>query len=203
MTVRPARVTDAARMAELHEARMTEGFLSALGPRFLRILYRRIVASPDAFAFVVEEPPDGGSSGDGPVTVVGFAAAAVDVSDLYRQFVLHDGLIAGIAAAPRLVRSWRRVLETLRYPASTEALPAAEILSVAVDPRAAGRGVGTEVVGAATSELARRGVGSAKVVTGADNVAALRLYARCGFLPRARIAVHEGTPSEVLVWSSS
>jgi ribosomal protein S18 acetylase RimI-like enzyme len=197
MTVRLAGVGDAPRLAELHEARMTEGFLSALGPRFLRILYRRIVASPDAFAWVADEQIDGSS------TVIGFAAATLDVGDLYRQFVFRDGLIAGIAAAPRLARSWREVFETLRYPASTDDLPDAEILSVAVDPLATGRGVGTEVVEAATGELARRGVGAAKVVTGADNVAALRLYARCGFVPRARIAVHEGMPSEVLVWRSS
>lgn len=197
MIVRLARADDAPRLAELHATRMTEGFLSELGPRFLRILYRRVVASPDAFAFVVEEPLDGA------VTVVGFAAGAPDVGALYRRFVLRDGVIAGIAAAPRLVGSWRRVLETLRYPASTGDLPGAEILSVAVDPRVTGRGVGTRVVEAATSEFRRRGVAAAKVVTGADNVAALALYTRCGFVRREQIAVHEGTPSEVLVWSSS
>jgi ribosomal protein S18 acetylase RimI-like enzyme len=197
MTVRLAGAADAPRLAELHAARMTEGFLSALGPRFLRILYRRIVASPDAFAYVAEAPIDGS------VAVVGFAAAALDVGDLYRRFVVHDGVIAGLAAAPRLLRSWRQVLETLRYPASAEDLPDAEILSVAVDARAGGRGVGTLVVEAATAELARRGVAAAKVVTGADNVAALGLYTRCGFVHRAQMAVHQGTPSEVLVWSSS
>ncbi|MGZ8734937.1 MAG: GNAT family N-acetyltransferase [Acidimicrobiia bacterium] len=197
MTVRLARADDVPRLAELHATRMTEGFLSALGPRFLRILYRRIVASSDAFAHVAEEPIDG------TVAVVGFAAASLDVSDLYRRFVLRDGVIAGIAAAPRLLGSWRQVLETLRYPAGTDDLPDAEILSVAVDPRATGRGVGAQVVDAATGELTRRGVTAAKVVTGADNVAALALYERCGFVCRAQIAVHEGTPSEVLVWSSS
>jgi ribosomal protein S18 acetylase RimI-like enzyme len=201
VTVRLAGVDDAPRLAELHATRMTEGFLSALGPRFLRILYRRVVASPDAFALVAEAPIDGTTA------VVGFAAATLDVGDLYRRFALHDGVIAGIAAAPQLARSWRKVLETLRYPASAGAalgaVPDAEILSVAVDPRATGLGIGTQVVDAATAELARRGVGAAKVVTGADNVAALALYARCGFVRRGQIAVHEGTPSEVLVWSSS
>jgi ribosomal protein S18 acetylase RimI-like enzyme len=184
-------------LAELHATRMTEGFLSELGPRFLRILYRRIVASPDAFVFVVEAPLDGTK------TVVGFAAGALDVGDLYRRFVLRDGVIAGIAAAPRLVGSWRRVLETLRYPAGTGELPDAEILAVAVDPRVTGRGVGRLVVEAATGEFRRRGVATAKVVTGARNVAALALYTRCGFVRHEQIAVHEGTPSEVLVWSSS
>jgi ribosomal protein S18 acetylase RimI-like enzyme len=59
------------------------------------------------------------------------------------------------------------------------------------------------MVEAATGELARRGARSVKVVTGADNAAALRLYAKCGFRAAATIAVHEGTPSEVLVWRSS
>ena len=202
MTVRRARADDAPRLAELHATRMTEGFLSALGPRFLRVLYRRIVASPDAFAFVaVVEEADAADSG-GPA-ITGFAAAALDVGALYRRFLLRDGVVAGIAAAPRLLRSWRRVLETLRYPGGADDLPEAEILSVAVDPAAAGRGVGTRLVEAATAELVRRGAPAAKVVTAADNVAALRLYERCGFRAATRISVHEGTASQVLVWRSS
>ena len=61
----------------------------------------------------------------------------------------------------------------------------------------------TSAVGDLDVELAARGVNAVKVVAGADNAAALRLYEKCGFVPRARIEVHEGTPSEVLVWNSS
>ena len=99
------------------------------------------------------------------------------------------------------------MLETLRYPATDEAgggddLPAAEILSVGVAPRAARRGVGTRLVAAALDELAARGVDAVKVVAGADNDAALGLYERSGFERERTIAVHAGTPSEVLVWRS-
>jgi len=186
---------DAPRLAELHATRITDGFLPSLGPAFLERLYRRIVKSTDSFAYVVAD-----ESG----RIVGFAAATADVGQLYKSFARRDGLVAGVVAAPRLVRSWRRVLETLRYPAAERAdLPAAEILAVAVDADAAGRGIGRAVVDAATRRLADRGENAIKVVAGSDNVAALRLYESCGYRVRAHVEVHEGVSSEVLVWNSS
>jgi ribosomal protein S18 acetylase RimI-like enzyme len=198
ISIRPATKADAGRLAELHATRITEGFLPTLGTAFLRRLYTRIATSPRAFAIVAV---DGGD-------VVGFAAAATDVRALYREFLVHDGLVAGIQSAPRLARSWRHVVETLRYPSSGEtngatALPAAEILAVAVAADAGGQGLGRRLVGAATTELARRGITAAKVVAGAGNEPALRMYRGCGVAARQRIAVHDGAPSEVLVWPSS
>jgi ribosomal protein S18 acetylase RimI-like enzyme len=190
--IRDARPDDAARVAELHRTRISEGFLPTLGPRFLNLLYRRCIRSRRAFVVVAD---DGGR-------VAGFAAAADDLGALYREFAFRDGVVAGVAAAPRIVRNASRVLETLRYPAAAGALPGAEILAVAVDAPLAGRGVGTRLVDAATTELRRRGVTAAKVVAGADNEHALALYERCGFGRHARVNVHGSTPSEVLVWRS-
>lgn len=193
VSIRPAARDDAQRLAELHVSRIGDGFLSSLGVPFLTLLYRRIVVAPGSFARV--------ATIDG--RVVGFAAGATNVRALYRDFLLRDGIVAGMLAAPRLVRSWRRVWETLRYPASGDALPDAEILAVAVDAAEAGRGIGRRVVGAALEELVGRGVVAARVVTGSDNRAALALYRACGFDRVITIAVHTGTPSEVLVWNSS
>ncbi len=191
--LRPAARADAPRVAALHAGRITEGFLPTLGTGFLTRLYRRVLAAPEGIVLVAVER-------DG---VVGFVAAATDLGSIYRSFLWRDGVPAALTAAPRLVRSWRRVVETLRYPARTEDLPDAEILAVAVDSRCAGRGLGRELVDAALAELAARGVTSVRVVAGADNRAALGLYHRCGFVTAAQTAVHEGTPSEVLVWRSS
>ena len=195
-SVRLATVTDAPRLAELHVARISEGFLASLGPAFLERLYRRIVRSSDSFAYVVDGEPGG--------PVAGFAAATASTRALYQSFAFHDGVVAGFIAAPRLVRSWRRVLETLRYPGGGAGdLPSAEILSVAVDADSGGRGIGRPVVDASTARLAPRGHDAVKVVTGSDNVAALKLYERCGFERAATVEVHEGVSSEVLVWNSS
>jgi ribosomal protein S18 acetylase RimI-like enzyme len=192
VTVRRAVPADAARLAALHAERISEGFLPSLGPRFLTRLYRRIATSNHAFAFVVED--------DGAIAA--FAAGAEDVKALYREFIVRDGIVAGFAALPRLPKAWRRVLETLRYPGSTGALPAAEVLAVATDRRAAGRGYASHAVRSVAHELARRGHRSVKVTLGADNGPALALYRSCGFEIAATIAVHGETPSEVMVWTA-
>ena len=192
--VRLATPRDARAIASLHARRISEGFLPRLGERFLVRLYRRVTRSPHAFAYVLD---DGAPHG-----IVGFAAAATDVGALYREFARRDGVVAGVVAAPSLLRNGRRVIETLRYPARTGALPAAEVLAVAVDATSGGRGHGRRLVEAVTQELARRGVREAKVVAGSANEAALRLYRGCGFTRAAPVAVHDGAESEVLVWAS-
>jgi ribosomal protein S18 acetylase RimI-like enzyme len=191
--VRPARPDEVGRVADLHATRVAEGFLARLGPRFLRRLYRRIATSPHTFLFVAVDQD----------AVMGFLAGATDVRSFYRSFLARDGVLAGLVAAPRLLRSLPRAIETLRYPAGVGELPAAEILAVAVARESTGRGVGNALVHAGTAELRRRGVAAAKVVAGADNTAALRLYEGNGFARSRRIALHRGTDSEVLVWTSS
>ncbi len=197
MSVRAAGPSDLAAVAALHADRIGEGFLSSLGPGFLRRLYRRVLASPDGFVLVAT--PLGSSAGP----VLGFAAGVGSVGALYRRFLLRDGVVAGAMAAPKLVRAVPRVVETLRYPAATDDLPTAEILAVAVAADAVGAGIGRALVGAATDEFTTRGVTAAKVVTTADNAAAIAMYRACGFASRTAVEVHAGRPSEVLVWTAS
>jgi ribosomal protein S18 acetylase RimI-like enzyme len=193
--IRPGTEADAGATARLHASEISEGFLPSLGQPFLARLYRRIVRSPESFLLVAA---DGES-------IVGFVAGTERVGDLYRSFLLHDGAVATIAALPRVVRSWRRVYETLRYPAGSgddhaRDLPAAELLAIAVAPAARGRGTGRQLVAALTDEFQRRGVGGVRVVVGEGNDAAIGLYEHCGFTKAARIEVHRGTPSQVLTW---
>ena len=192
VTIAAATPADADRIADLHRTRISEGFLPRLGPRFLRRLYRRMCRSDDCVVLVARD----GSR------VVGFAAGATDLGALYRRFLLRDGPVAAIEAAPRLLRHLPRVVETLRYERGAGDAPAAEVLSVAVDPTAAGRGLGRTLVDRLVQSLAARGASEVRVVTGADNVAALRMYRACGFTHARRIEVHAGTASEQLVWHS-
>jgi ribosomal protein S18 acetylase RimI-like enzyme len=195
--VRSARPSDLGAVAALHADRIDEGFLSSLGPGFLRRLYRRVLRRSDGFVLVAT----GDASTGAPV--LGFVAGVGSVGALYRSFLVRDGVVAGVLAAPRLVRAVPRALETLRYPSATGALPDAEILAVAVDRSAAGAGIGRALVAAGTAEFARRGTSTAKVVTTDDNTAALAMYRACGFVTAAGVEVHAGRASEVLVWTSS
>lgn len=181
---------DARRAAELHVSEISEGFLSTLGPAFLERLYRRIVRTPRSFLAVAEA---GGQ-------VLGFAAATESTRDLYRQFLVRDGVVSAVTAAPRLARALPRVLETLRYPTHPQELPGAELLSLAVSPEARGRGIGRSLMEMVTEELRRRGVTAGRAVVGASNHTALEFYRACGLRTATRIELHGSASSEVLTW---
>ena len=193
--LRFARLSDAPAMAALHRSELPDGFLSSLGDAFLVRLYRRVVRSSRSFAIVASTDE---------LAVAGFVAGTEDTGLLYRQFLALDGLVAGLAALPQLLRSPQRVLETLRYGSSgakePSDLPPAELLSLAVVPEARRRGVGRALVGSFQLELARRGVAASRVVVAASNAAAIDLYRACSFRRVQSFELHQGGRSEVLVW---
>ena len=192
--IRTGTTNDARRAAELHASGITEGFLSRLGPRFLTRLYRCIANDDRSFLLIAQ--------GDDHATV-GMIAGSENVGQLYRRFLRRDAVIAGLVAAPRLVRHAGSVLETLRYGGGDDTgLPDAELLAIAVDADARGHGTGRALVEALVEEFARRALSSSKVVVGASNESALRLYRACGYADAATIEVHRNVPSKVLVWSS-
>ena len=188
---RRATVADVDAISALHASCIAEGFLVSLGPPFLRRLYRRVVSSPRAFAFVV----------DAPAGVAGYVACAVGTGAFYREFATRDGLVAGAVALPRLVRAPRHVWETWRYGARADGNEAAaEVLALAVAPEARGRHIGGALVSAAVGELSKRGVTSARVVTATGNISAVRAYERAGFRRSGSDEVHRGVSQEVLKW---
>jgi len=194
--VRPGTESDVEFAASLHASAISEGFLSQLGQRFLRLLYRRIVRSEKSF-LLVAETEEGAH--------LGFLAGSVAVGALYRSFIVHDGVIGAITAPNELLSSWRRVLETLRYGRTQHGRSntAAELLSIAVIPASRGRNVGSKLVEEFMSEVQRRGENVAQVVVGEDNHAARALYERAGFRVAGRFELHSGTPSlclEVSNW---
>jgi ribosomal protein S18 acetylase RimI-like enzyme len=183
---------DTVETARLHAAGIEDGFLPKLGPSVLRRLHRRMSRDGGSFVLVAGNP--------GRLT--GFVAGTTSVGDLYRSFLLRDGIVAAVLAAPRVPRVWRPAWETLRYPSRSDpAWPAAELLAIAVADDARHRGVGRALTLAFQDELQRRGENKAKVVVGSTNQAAIGLYHSCGFQPAGMVEVHTGHRSEVLVWS--
>jgi ribosomal protein S18 acetylase RimI-like enzyme len=189
--IRAGTTEDAARAAQLHAVRIADGFLVRLGARFLTRLYGRVVRSNRAFLLVAADA--GG--------LTGFISVASDTGAFYREFLLHDGVMAGIAGAPAIVRAPKQVWETFHYGTSTpDDLPRAEVLAIAVVARATGHGLGGALVAAGLEELRRRGVQSARVVTAVDNGPALAMYERAGFRRHHVTEVHAGVAQQVLVW---
>jgi ribosomal protein S18 acetylase RimI-like enzyme len=201
VVVRAATSQDAGSVADLHVRAITEGFLASLGPRFLRRLYARIAKSPHGFLLVACDP--------GPEIVIGFVAGATSVRRLYGDFLLRDGLVAGMTSAPRLVRSIPRVVETLRYGAKDDPKQSkgmgehverseTELLSLAVAATARRRGAGAQLVRSFHAAAAEAGSSTARVVVAATNETAIRVYLEAGFVEAERFELHPGTESLLL-----
>jgi len=185
--VRLGGLGDAAAVSALHAEQIDQGFLSLLGTKFLTRLYRRIVESSSAFLLVAVQ---GGE-------VVGFVAGSPDTGGLYREFVLRDGVRAAFDVSGRLLRNWRRALETLRYGSSEGSGEGSdvELLSIAVASEFHGQGIGTHLVEAFLARCRTDGFAAASVVVSADNPTAIRLYGQAGFREATRFELHEGTVS--------
>lgn len=191
MVVRAGSASDAAAAAALHADQIGEGFLSALGPRFLRRLYRRIALSSCSFLLVAECQ---GSA-------VGCIAGCTDVGTLYKTFAYRDGVVTAFASGGRLLRSWRLVIETLRHGTSHDGI-GGELLAVAVDADAQGHGVGSMLVEEFLAEVTRRGGDAAYVVVAAGNEKAIALYRRAGFQAVDQFELHQGTKSLLMQWTA-
>jgi len=193
VTIRTGTSADAAAAARLHAGQISEGFLASLGPGFLARLYRRVACSPGSFLLVADEEGD----------QVGFLAGTLEVGKLYRRFLLRDGVVAAIVAAPRLLRAWPRALETLHHGRRETAAGkgSAELLAIAVDPRWRGRRVGALLVERFLGEIRLGGTGAAHVVVGASNGPAIALYERSGFEAVEAFELHPGTVSVLMRWT--
>lgn len=174
---------------------MPGAFLPSLGEGFLRHLYVALSNDREATAHVVEA--------DG--RLVGFAAGVRSVPRFYRRFLVRRGVPAAFAAMPRLVRPavLRRARETAEYPTgpSTLAGTDAELLAIAVDESHRGNGLGAELASRVLHDLFDQGADRVRVVVGADNRGANRLYERLGFVHEGTVSVHEGAESNLWVTS--
>ena len=193
----PIRHADHQRVAQLHSENIDQGFLSTLGPRFLRLLYQAIDECPEACLLLARE---GGQ-------VVGFVAGTLNMGPVYRRLLRH-WLALGLSLAPSLLiprRLWC-ILEILRYSRgghgganALPALPAAELLSIAVDPAYRGRGIAEDLYAGLKLFFATRGLGEFKIIVGAPLAPAHRFYRRMGAVPVTEIEVHRGDASTVYV----
>ncbi|MBU0618534.1 MAG: GNAT family N-acetyltransferase [Planctomycetes bacterium] len=178
------RNADARRVAQLHAESITEGFLSRLGRRFLAALYRGIAGDEASAVFVADED----------ARVLGFCACVRDVSAMYRRVLRARFWRLGFASLPRSLNPWvlKEISDTLRYPAkqAAQALPSAEILSIAVDSAVQGKGIGRALLDAALRWARQDGERQIKVLAGAKLDQANRFYQSGGFRKAAELEQH-------------
>lgn len=162
-------------VADLHISGIHTGFISSLGIKFVTALYKAIAKSKSAFGFVVLKSDQ----------VVGFVAFTTDVNDLYRSVIFHSGgkLAVGLAFSKFSFALLKKVYETLFYPRRLKKLylPSAELISISVASEARSLNLGTELTYRGLAECKKRNLEKIKVLVGAKNQSANKLYIKCGF----------------------
>jgi len=162
-----------AAVAQLHIQGINQGFISSLGPAFVRRLYQGIIHCPEAFGFVACQDEH----------VLGFIGCAESVGAVYKHVLKRSFFSLAWRMLPRMLvwRNVRNAFETLFYPAKAESdLPKAEILSVAADQTAHSLGIGRLLMTAALDEFQRRGITTVKVMVG-EQLPANEYYKKLGF----------------------
>jgi len=182
----------ARKIATLHIEGIDKGFISSLGFDFVSSLYEVIAQDKNSFGFAALEADN----------VVGFVAFSGNLSLLYRNVARHNGLKMALILARRMfsLQVIKKVIDNLFYPSRMKKLdlPDAELLSIAVSPKARGRGLAALLLRKGLDECARRGIEKVKVLVAADNERANRLYSRCGLSLAGKVSSH-GVVSNIYV----
>jgi len=186
----PLTVDHARQVAGLHIHGISTGFISSLGTNFVTALYEAIAQSGSSFGYALE---DNGR-------VFGFVTFTTNLNRLYKSIVARKGWRFAFLLAGKMfsLQRIKKVFETLFYPARVKKdnLPAAELLSIVVHPDICGGGLATELVHKSFERCREIGLRNVKVLVGAENGAANRLYQKCGFRFVEQIENH-GVPSNI------
>lgn len=185
-------------VAELHAAGIDRGFLATLGVPLLRVLYQAVHESPEGI-LVVEER-------DG--RVVGFVAGSNGMGPILRGMLRHPVALAGalfpVVGRPRNLAGILEVLRAGRAEQGRDgpALPRAELLSLAVDPRYRRLGIAGSLYRQLQARFLERGIHAFRIVVGDPLLEARCFYEGLGARPAARVEVHRGAGSTIYIHDS-
>jgi GNAT superfamily N-acetyltransferase len=155
--IRPMRIGDIDAVTAVHLAAFPDFFLSFLGRRFLRELYRAVLADPNGMAFVAVAGSE----------VIGFAVGTVNSSGFYRRVARRRWWRFAVASSTALLRRpaiIRRLVRALVSPPATSS-EGALFMSAGVDPQVQRSGAGKLLWTAIADEARRRGAKAVVLTT--------------------------------------
>jgi len=173
-TVRPMRPEDVPAVVAIHQLAFPGFFLTFLGPKFLHLLYSKILDEPGGVALVAAD--QGGR-------VCGLVAGVSHQSGFYSRLARRNWLAFSLASLQAFLRRPNiavRLLRALTYSRSSrnEAL----LMSIAVAPERNGEGIGRQLAARFLQEMQAMKVPSVSLTTDGDgNDHANRFYQRLGF----------------------
>jgi ribosomal protein S18 acetylase RimI-like enzyme len=198
--VQHATLQDLPALASLHAMAFPGFFLTLMGPRFLKRLYRRYVIDPRAIALLAFR-----EKAESPV---GFVVGTKHTEVFFRNALLCDGFWLALFAIPALIGHPKRVLERLisallyRGERPAEVPDAWLISSIAVAPNASRSGVGSTLIEQFVQSVRISGAAHIYLLTDVNNnEAVIKFYLRLGFNRHHDIHRPNGRRMVVLVRS--
>jgi ribosomal protein S18 acetylase RimI-like enzyme len=180
----PLTPTDCSQLAALHAESLPDSLVVRLGRRYTEAFYRYLGRSDTEQVFLAR---------DGQ-RVIGACVLSLSPETLTRRLVVHTPLLPFAVLALFRPRLFWSLLGSSRGASHGEAalpddLP--EVLLIFTSPTIRSRGLGAKLLAACEQFLAGRGHGRYLVRTVDDAAnAALRFYARNGFVPLGRSFQH-------------
>ncbi len=175
--VRQATRGDIDAIVSIHLRSFPGFFLAFLGPKFLRELYRSILAESSGVLCVAGSKKK----------MHGFVAGTVEPSCFYRRLIrrrVFHFIVAAIGPTIRRPSILPRLVRALKKPGESRSMTkgTALLMSLAVDPGAQKQGVGRKLVEAFCQECIRRGLAAVVLTTDRDgNEAVNQFYTKLGF----------------------
>jgi ribosomal protein S18 acetylase RimI-like enzyme len=203
LLITPLAAVHARQAARLHIQGQPGTFLTNLGEDVLTVIYRALPQSSGGFGFAALHLPGLPPSAAGDPAMVGYISATTGVGSL---FVAMATQRLGELLPPLLRRYYQepvlalRSVQTALYPFLVHeeggAEPAAELLSIMVEPSLRSYGIGALLMAAFLHECRSRSLAAVTVTVDAANNGAQRFYRRHGFSPWRTITLY-GRPMAV------
>lgn len=181
MLIREATISDLSRVVAIHQVAFAGFFMTELGHRFLNAYYRQVLDFPHHLFLVCQ------STLDSPIE--GFVAGFLNPHEFYYRLKKRKWHLALCAAVHLIVRPhrWTHALASLRRAQNLTQLPReslriAELASLAVHPKAQGKGIGKALVLAFLELAQEQGAHKVYLTTDASNNESVNsFYQRIGF----------------------
>jgi ribosomal protein S18 acetylase RimI-like enzyme len=177
--IRPATRTDLPHIIELHEEAFPGAFMTLLGPRWLHAYYSLILEAPEGLFLVADADSLG---------IVGFCSGFLDPGQFYtrlraKRLQMLLTFASRVFLRPQLLP---RLLDNYRRTGKAQASQgdgSAELTSLAVSPKARGRGFAKRMVNLFLEQAFQRQATEVVVTTPRDdNDAVNGMYERLDFI---------------------
>jgi GNAT superfamily N-acetyltransferase len=183
----PMKQEDVDSVVGVHMKAFQGFFLTFLGPRFLRELYRSIVIDPSGIAYVYRVDR----------RVLGFVAGTSQPAGFYRRLLRQRWWHFGWAATGPILRRPEiipRLLRAFRMPEQVDTLAGCgTLMSIAVLPSSQSKGVGKILVQAFLQEATRRRLNQVNLTTDkVNNNSVNSFYRKLGFRCSRSFTTPEG-----------